>query len=217
MALLGLGQGLFRLVLQEALEGLTLAPFLVGLGKFLGVDKRLQSFGVIPLGPDGIPGRYELGAAQKLLLGRAAGLDLADQGGGAVQGGGRVVVGRVGGKVLHVFEIVLELILRRAAVAGGHIPLHGVGVLCHPGAEDGVLGQIRMLVHQRTVQLRPEGACLVPLRADGPAGTEDLGVGGDGLLGGGVQVLQLLLLGVDALLRRGHGAHRHVRGQLVQL
>ena len=217
VALLGPGQGLLGLVLQKALEGLALAPLLVGLGKLLGVDPRFQGLGIVALGSDGVPGRHELGAAEQLLGGLAAGLDLADQGGGAVQGRGRVVVGRVGGEVLRVFEIVLELILRRAAVAGGHGPLHGVGVLLDPGAEDGVLGQIRMLVQLGAVQLHPEGASLVPLRAHGPAGPEDLGVGGDGLLRGGVQVLQLLLLGVDALLRRGHGPHRHVRGELVQV
>ena len=123
--------GLLALVLHEALEGLALAPLLVGRVQGLGGDGLLQAGLLAPDGPHRLPGRHQLGVAVKLLLVGAAVLELVHQGRGAVHGAGHILLRRGRGDVIQLQHVVPEHLLRLAAVALEDGALQAVGVLLH--------------------------------------------------------------------------------------
>ena len=202
-----------------ALEQLLAAGVQLG-----GVHLGAQAFHIPPDGVHRLPGGHELPVYtcpfRKSFIRKALGVDLFLEHLGALRGGGHILGGDVLGDAVHIQDVLLELILQLAAVAGGDGALGLVGVVADKFLEGLAVRQLRgLLAGGLGIQVEFQAVLLAPDRVDGAAGAQDLRQE-LGLLLRGLAVifgLDPLLQALDALQGGGGVLGGQVLGQDVQL
>ena len=207
-------------VLEEILEGLAVLQAVGDLRGLFGVHVGLQRLLLVPLRIHGTAGCHELGIVLRLRVvvetQEARILDLVLQALDPLLGGWHVVLRHLGGELLHLADVVLELLLQLAAVAGSGELFHLPGILVEKALEGRAVRQLRgVVVHLFGIDLVLQGLLFIPLRVDAPAGGKDLGVKYFFIVRlQELILLELLLEGLNALVGVGDHLFRQVLGQI---